>query len=237
MLEFTSGVCFSLPRLELFLLISVWGWFLPKPQPSPLQRKDACSSLSLSWKPATDTPYSSAWVAGSPSQACSSLSPLNPILVGEEGQANWQSLCRACIFSEWASACVRKPTHFYQRMHCQQFKNRPMFWLWEGERNRGGPGSWMEPPFVLWINAFAENSWVTLMRGEVQMVKWAGLPSLGESHLIVPNIWIFAFCPLSGDCPQEHLVMLVGGSLPCFPPQPRWPDISASYCSRGMGLQ
>lgn len=32
---------------------------------------------------------------------------------------------------------------------------------------------WIEPPFILLMNAFAENSRVTLMRRAAQMVKWA----------------------------------------------------------------
>lgn len=41
---------------------------------------------------------------------------------------------------------------------------------------RSGAGSWMEPPFILPMNAFAENSGVILMREVAQMVKWAASP-------------------------------------------------------------
>ena len=39
-----------------------------------------------------------------------------------------------------------------------------------GREEKGQDGRWMEPPFVLLINAFVEKLWVTLMRGAAQML-------------------------------------------------------------------
>lgn len=52
--------------------------------------------------------------------------------------------------------------------HCSDFIR--------GREGKGQDGRWMEPPFVLLMNAFAEKSGVTLMRGAAQMVKWAASP-------------------------------------------------------------
>ena len=50
-----------------------------------------------------------------------------------------------------------------------------------GREQKGRGWGWapMEPPFVLRIHAFAENSWVPLMREAAQMAKWAASPFLG----------------------------------------------------------
>lgn len=55
--------------------------------------------------------------------------PPRPHSHGRWRVASRCSFQNACISSEPASACGRKPTRFHERIHCQWFKNRPLFWL------------------------------------------------------------------------------------------------------------
>lgn len=85
-----------------------------------------------------------------------------------------------CLHLHWASAC-QEAHMFPQENVVPGFKNRLLFY--QRERWRQWGWRWMKPPFVVMINAFAENSWVTRMG---LLLRWLS----GQLHLSsVNHIW------------------------------------------------
>lgn len=139
---------FLLPSLELALGICVWGYFWLKPQPS-LSRKEARSQFLL-WKPASE---GATLLRPSP-PPCAPSAPFSWERKDTVGEA----------FREHVSPLnehrpVSRSPHVSTREYIASgLKIGRCSDCIRGREEKEQDGRWMGSPFVLLINASAENS-------------------------------------------------------------------------------